>query len=449
MARERGFFWQRQAEAERLILKLLADFTSHNGSLALLADRLLHQASTRLLDWVDHLLLTDSPSGRRQIVELGFEAEAGDDDKIFCHAGALLPHIVLTDNAFGAEAGLALQVECVSDFLQANGFSAVIEGDPCSGYRRALLGVEKGVALLVVERRGSRELEPQVLSDSGLRDYLTALELWQGRPRNSDDEEAAWTETLRIAEQLAEQLGADRAAHVVCLGELRYWQSRNFVGRLQKSRQDTLGLGWANHDHHTFRSSRRNFSRLVALFSMLGFHCRERFYAGEEAGWGAQVMENPTAGLSLFLDVDLAPEEVRADFAREDLPEQEELGTIGLWCALHGDSIFEAGPHHLAARFDFKRLEKDLAGLGGEFMAPFSNFSYLKQAFSLAERWQPQSARVEKLAADGRISIAHGEKFLALGAVGSHLENIERNEGYKGFNKKNVSAIIQETDPRK
>ena len=35
------------------------------------------------------------------------------------------------------------------------------------------------------------------------------------------------------------------------------------------------------------------------------------------------------------------------------------------------------------------------------------------------------------------------------GAIGSHLENLERNEGFKGFNQTGVSEIIAATDPRK
>ncbi len=449
MAQAQEFYWQRHAAAEQLLLGILDEFKGRNGTLQRFADRLLQQTSSRLFDWVDHLLLRDSPLLHRQLTDLGFVVQEDTEPAAFYHPGALLPRSVLIRGVCDAEAGVALQVECVDDFLRANDFSATIEGSSSAGYRRAVLGVEGGIALLAVARRACRDFQPQSLTDTELRHYSAALELWQGRPRNSADEAAAWTETLRIAERLTAQLGADLAAHVVCQGERNYWQERNLAGRLQKSRQDAMGLGWANHDHHAFRSSRRNFGRLVALFSLLGFHCRERFYAGREAGWGAQVMENPVAGLSLFLDVDLAPEEVATDFSREELPEQDKLGTIGLWCALHGDSIFEAGLHHLAARCDFQRLDADLAREGAEFMAPFSDFPYLKQAFSVAERWPPEPAKVEKLVGEGRITTEQGEKFLAQGAVGSHLENIERREGYKGFNKKNVSAIILETDPRK
>ena len=44
-------------------------------------------------------------------------------------------------------------------------------------------------------------------------------------------------------------------------------------------------LGWANHDHHTFRSSRKHFPTLITILETLGFVPRERFHAGSEARW--------------------------------------------------------------------------------------------------------------------------------------------------------------------
>ena len=35
------------------------------------------------------------------------------------------------------------------------------------------------------------------------------------------------------------------------------------------------------------------------------------------------------------------------------------------------------------------------------------------------------------------------------GAVGSHLEILQRSDGFKGFNQSGVSKIISKTDPRK
>ncbi len=447
MEQKQGFYWERQDAAERLLLDLVGEFRRQSATLTCFEERLVRQTSGRLLDWIDHLLLRDSLQLRDRLAETGFVARPTAGGDVWHHPGAQLPRIVLTGGGARPEKGLAVRVENIVDFLQANGFRAGIEGEPFSPYRRARLEVEGEVALLAVERHGSASLEPSRQPEGYLSAFLGALELWQTRPRTGG-EEKLWEEVFQRVEKMVALVGVGPAAHLVCRGERRYWLSRNFAGRLQLGRQQTLGLGWANHDHHTFRSSRRNFSKLLTLFSRLGYDSRERFYAGDEAGWGAQVMENPETGLTLFLDVDLAPEESTVDFTREDLPERKSLGTVGLWCALHGDSIFGAGMHHLAAQFDFDRLVVDLARHGVEFMAPFSDFPYLRQAFSAAELWPVDPGRVTQLVRDKVIGIEPAERFFADGAIGSHLENIQRCEGYKGFNRKNVSAIIRRTDPR-
>jgi hypothetical protein len=449
MEEEKGFYWERHAEAEKLCLDLLDDCKRENSFLARFEQKLVQRTSSRLIDWVDHILVQGSKRMKEILGRVGFVKQRGTRYEAFSHPGAHLPRIVLVGQSSGMDPGVALKVENIGAFLQANGYRAGIEGAPLSPYRRAVVDTEGGSVMMVVERRGTTDYDPAVLSDLDLRNYLEGVETWQNRPRHGKNEDKTFGEIVRVADRLVNQLGADVAASIVCQCERAYWLSRNFAARVQQGRHDTLGLGWANHDHHTFRSSRRNFFRLVDLFTRLGFQNRERFYAGAEAGWGAQVMENAAAGLVLFLDVDLAPEEVATEFSQEELKDRDQLGTVGLWCALHGDSILQAGMHHFAARFDFERLIADLARSGVGYMPPFSNFPYLKQAFSVAEPWEVEQARVERLLRDKSITNEQGERFLDQGAVGSHLENIERREGYKGFNRKNVSAIIRQTDPRR
>jgi hypothetical protein len=181
----------------------------------------------------------------------------------------------------------------------------------------------------------------------------------------------------------------------------------------------------------------------------LGLAKRERFYAGAEAGWGAQVMEAPAVGIVVFADVDLQPDEVDGDYAAKRLPEVREMGTVGLWCGLHGDSFLQAGMHHLEARFNHPLLREQLAGEGIATMKPFSDFPFLKQAFTEGERWAVSPGRVETLLQKGLITKAQAGGFLTDGAIGSHLENLERKGGFKGFNQKSVSAIIAAVDPRK
>ncbi len=123
-------------------------------------------------------------------------------------------------------------------------------------------------------------------------------------------------------------------------------------------------------------------------------------------------------------------------------------GTVGLWCALHGDSFLQAGMHHLEARFEFENLRAQLADEGINTMNPFSNFDFLKQAFTQGERWPVNPVRIEGLVKRGLITNEQAAKFLEEGAIGSHLENLQRRGGFKGFNQKSVSVIIEATDPR-
>jgi hypothetical protein len=82
-------------------------------------------------------------------------------------------------------------------------------------------------------------------------------------------------------------------------------------------------------------------------------------------------------------------------------------------------------------------------------MAPFTDFPFLKQAFTKGEVWPVQPRRVERLLSQGRISEEQAARFRREGALGSHLEILERNDGYKGFNQTGISEIITRTDPRR
>jgi hypothetical protein len=57
--------------------------------------------------------------------------------------------------------------------------------------------------------------------------------------------------------------------------------------------------------------------------------------------------------------------------------------------------------------------------------------------------------RIERLLSAGRITPEQAKQFREKGALGSHLENLERNQGFKGFNQTGISEIIARTDPRK
>ena len=219
---------------------------------------------------------------------------------------------------------------------------------------------------------------------------------------------------------------------------------------MQYERQNRLGLGWANHDHHTYRSSRPAFRHLIATLEQMGFHCRERFYAGREAGWGAQVLEQPECRVVIFADVDMSPEELMGDFSHDPLPERDELGTVGLWCELHGEAFLEAGMHHLECPVRFRCRPRTVGRRGRRRRWPRSRISRFSGRRSRrAKRGRSTPRRIERLLAQGRITSEQADRFRREGAVGSHMEILERNDGYKGFNQTGVSEIITRTDPRR
>jgi hypothetical protein len=343
---------------------------------------------------------------------------------------------------------LALRVEALVDFVAAHDLDVEIEGAFGARLRRALIARESGTSLLAVERLGYRGHTVCEPTPEFARNVLRVREGWRTRKRDSPDDRSGIRHAFARLDAALGWVDRDAACDLFFAEERVFWENRNRAAQIQKRRQDRLGLGWANHDHHTFRSSRENFAEVMQFFAQLGFRKRERYYAGAEAGWGAQILEQPVAGIVVFADVDLLPEETEIDFSVHRLPPSPQVRTVGLWCGLHGDSFLQAGMHHLEARFDFTRLREQLAQQGVNTMKPFSDFEFLRQAFTEGERWRVKPERVAALRARGMITREQADAFLRDGAIGSHLENLQRKGGFKGFNQKSVSAIIAATDPR-
>lgn len=456
-----NFNWGLHPQAEKFLLDLVDDFLSRNTLAAELEDRMSAETSTVFFEWIDHLVLAESPAARAKLAEIGFvvdrAAQCPPGAAAHFHPHAVFPRVVLSVNdgrpsgAVGASdlsaVEIALKPERVADMIAALNVSAPIEGPPLSRLRRAVLSSENGAVLSAVERRAYRGFVFDYPKPEHFRRMCEVAELWQTRPRQCSEADgfAAANDRADKAFALA---GRDLAGHLFFEAERDYWLRFNQTGRIQKHRQDRLGLGFGNHDHHTYRSGRAWFTNLIAFMERLGFKLRERYHAGDEAGWGAQIVEHPALDVTCFCDVDLSPEETQIDFARLPLPEREKLGTVGLWCGLHGESFLAAGMHHLECRFDFEKLRADLDALGRKTMNPFSNFPFLRQAFTEGERRPVRPERAQALRTHGLITAEQCAKFLSDGAIGSHLENLQRRGGFKGFNQKSVSVIIAGTDPR-
>lgn len=449
------FHWEPQPVAQKIVDRILADFLKHSHGAAKLAKRMKDESGTRFKDWVDHVRMPASAGFKAQLKEVGFDSTpvpglpAGCEH--FVNPKGIFPTIVL--DAKCKYPRVAIKVDSVSDFLAAQQvpLSYELVGEPGGVFRAACAFEEDGYELWAVERHGYRGYEPPRFDAGKAVAALRHLDAFCRRPRSFARDEDGIAAVNRLADAAVKDLGRDWACDLFFEAERRYWMSRNWAAQVQHGRQAKLGLGWANHDHHTYRVSRERFTDVIALWEKLGFKGREAFYAGAEAGWGAQVMEQPVTGITTFNDVDMSPEELMEDFAHQGFKEErDQLGTVGLWVGLHGEAILQAGMHHLECMFDFAALVEQLERTSHvKTMAPFTTFGYLRQAFTEGERWEVDPGRIDALLARKQITPAQAVEFRAYGAIGSHLENLERNDGFKGFNQKGVSDIIARTDPRK
>jgi len=438
--------WAPQPLAGALVLDLLEDFFKRLPAAKDLDGRLRAEAGVRFIDLVDAITVKGSPGLSDRLRRAGFVLRPRRGaDTCFSHPLGSFPDLILVP-----EHGLsvAMAVESVADFCSCHGFPVAIEGDPGAPYRRAQVMAGEHCALWIIERHGYDAYQVTALEPTYAQDCARVLERFRMRSRCFASEAAGFDHAEALISQAVTAVGTDMACELFFRAERDYWQRRNRAGALQKARQDALGLGWANHDHHTYRSSRTCFQRLIQMFEALGMVCRENFYPGSQAGWGAQILEQPVTGIVVFADVDMSAQELRQDFAHKGLTPNQALGTVGLWCALHGEAFLEAGMHHLEAQFAFADLTTQLHAQGVEMMPAFTDFPYLRQAFTVGERWTVRRERVMKLLAANLIDAHQARTFLDQGVIGSHLENLERNDGFKGFNQAGVDHIISRTDPR-
>jgi len=450
------FAWETQPAAARWVQRAIDSLVARQPVLDRLRRVLRDQTGTRLVDWVDHLALGGEETSAlcRELVGVGYVADDDGEPTVWRHPLGMFPPVLVD----GGSDGVGLRVESVEAGLAALPAALGLAADdvgPAVGerggpLRQARLGAANGVGLSIIERHGHPGFTTPRVDKAQINAAARNLDAFRRRQRRWATADEGFDHASELFAAASDEVGIDWACDLFFQAEREYWQSRNRAGRVQYERQNRLGLGWANHDHHTYRSSRAAFPRLIAALEQMGFKCRERFYAGREAGWGAQVIEQPQCRVTIFADVDLTPDEVAGDFAHQAFGEREEgLGTVGLWCELHGEAFLEAGMHHLECQFDFDAARAQLAAVGIETMAPFTDFPYLRQAFTRGETWPVDPRRIERLLAAGAITSEQAIRFGREGALGSHLEILERNDGYKGFNQTGISEIITRTDPRR
>ena len=438
--------WPRCPEAAHFFEDQFGAFANANVIIADLATQLHDHAGVDIRTLVDHWIFPREPEVLTILEECGMVSSDVNGELVWEHPAGRLPRVRTAPEIYCPR--LALAVEDIDAFLDTHTILSTTRlGDVDSAYEEAHCPIPHG-ELVVVARRGYRGFTPGSMTMNYRAALAEVRHAFDMRDRSGDEAEAI-ARASRLFGEAVDKVGLGRAVDEFFAAERRFYMTRNGASRWQYGRQQDLGIGWANHDHHTYRSSRASFRAILELWDVMGFDARERFYAGADAGWGAQVLEHPISRVVIFCDVDKTPEELGIDLLHTQLPESDQLGTIGLWCALHGSSIGAAGMHHLECEFDFAYTNSLLTSNGHPTMKPFTDLPMLKQAFTEPEMWKIDPARHVALVAAGQKTIEARAKFVKDGAAGSHMEALQRWEGFKGFNKTGISSIIKETDARR
>jgi len=341
--------WQPQPEARAFIDSLAERFLYACPRARDLADRMAAETGTRFADWVDHIETPDA-ADRDTAERLGFVERPSllTDEGLpaLVNERGLLPPVIVG----ASKLRVAIKVDSVSDFFATWQLSgARVQGRPLSQLRTGTAFVAGDAELLVVERHGALGFGSISIDANLALRSMSHYERLRCRRRDWDDIGVGFADLRRLVESAVAELGQDLTCDLFFRTEREFWMRRNAAGRAQKAAQDRLGLGWANHDHHVYRSSRSCFTDLIGVLEAMGLRCRESFMSSENTG--VQALEHPVTGIVVLAEVDMNAEELAGNFAHHGLRDRTpEPGKVGRWCAAHGQAVLNAGMYRLACR---------------------------------------------------------------------------------------------------
>lgn len=432
--------WKTHPAAEELLQGVLEEALRRSPEAADFRDRLLAGTAVRLRDILDHVTFADPALGP-DLERHGWQPLGGG---VYRHDGGMFPDFVSGDHL-----AVAFRVDSVAAFLAAQKIDAEIEGKPLAPLRRARVFAGDKVVFQVIERNGHPGHDLPAVDDGQIRAAHLHLQTFRARRREFSSIAAGFDQTEALVDAAVADLGPHWTCALFGQADREYWMLHCAAGRFQKARQDALGIGWSNLDHVAYDASRPWFEQTIRILEKLGYECRELFYAGDAAGWGSQILEQPVLRSTIFADIDLAPEELDMDFAHMPLPPLPRHRRAGMWCAMHGESLLEGGINHVAGLYDQRLLREHMTAAGFVMMEPFSSFDYLYQELTTGEWRAVDPVVIDALEAEGHMSATEAENFRLHGAIGNHLENMERNQGYKGFNQPGIDDVLRKIDPRR
>ena len=291
------FKWEVQPAAARWLARAVELLADRNPTIDRLGELLGDQTGTRLVDWVDHLSIGGDEFAqlRSELTEAGYVSQTNGPLAVWRQPRGMFPPVLVEAGRVGVGVRCESVDACLAALPPLLNLSTVGDSDvigPRGGpFRRVCLSAQDDVGLWIIERHGHASFERPEATSGQIAAAARHLDAFRRRERRLPSAADGFRQASELFAAAAAELGAAWACELFFQAEREYWQGRNKAAQVQYERQNRLGLGWANHDHHTYRSSRAAFPQLIATLEQMGFQCRERFYAGREAGWGAQVLE--------------------------------------------------------------------------------------------------------------------------------------------------------------
>jgi len=139
--RENRFDWPVCYEAEVLLLNRIDAFRARNRFANQLAEQMLAETGTLLLDWMDCLVVP--PCDEHTFREAGFTedplSETANNGLALHHPDALLPRVLLAEADTTFPVALVIRTESLADFMVTHRLTGEADGEPYSRLRRLVL----------------------------------------------------------------------------------------------------------------------------------------------------------------------------------------------------------------------------------------------------------------------------------------------------------------------
>jgi hypothetical protein len=381
-----------------------------------LADDLLEKCGVRLCDLIDHVGLPDQALP----AALGWREDGAGVWRLRGH-----PNLVSAPRLT-----VALRVEDLDRFSSQFAIGTQAEADFPAPSRRVRVDARDEICIDVVERNGRVDYAKRRVPQWRAQQARMHQQIFRTRRRSFRTAYSGLSETLRLVLAAVSDLGATWACDLFLRAEREYWQRRCTAGFLQWRRQQSVGIGWSNADHHGYVASRLHFLQTIDVFAALGFELGEVISAGD---WASQVLRHAGLNACVAVDVDLGPQERPDNIRKSPLNPLIWHGAAGLWSALHGESLLDGGLQRLGCRFDRGAIARLLRADAIDLLAPTSSRAAFFQQPTAAEVHPVDPKRVARLERAEFLNADQARVFAQEGALGAQMVIVERNDGFTGF----------------